>query len=66
PGADILPDGQIEVGGGPAALTAVLIALARHDITPTDVRTHSRSLEDVFLGIADSSTPLPADVSHSR
>ena len=66
PGVDTVHDGGIAVGGGPQVLTAVLVALAQHGITPTDIRTHTRSLEDVYLGIADSSTGQPASSSHRR
>ena len=54
-----LTTGELELTGGPEDLTAALVTLAAHGVTPTDVRTHTRTLEDVFLGIAgDGATPL--------
>lgn len=47
-----LPDGTLEVSGGPQALTALLLTLAEHDIIPTDIRTGTRTLEDVFLEVS--------------
>lgn len=57
---------RLEVTGGPAALTAVLVALAEHGITPTDIDKRSRRLEDVFLDIAESNGTAPLAVGHPR
>jgi len=62
PDVDTGQDGQIEVRGGPQILTAVLVALAQHGITPTDIRERSASLEDVFLSIAENDAALPDSV----
>ena len=67
--AHVLPDaaavdlaaGELEVAGGPAELTAALTTLAAHGLTPTDIRTRSRTLEDVFLALAEEApSPLGA------
>jgi ABC-2 type transport system ATP-binding protein len=44
-------DREIEVRGSRRVLPAVVLALAEHDIVPDDVRTVSRSLEDVFVAV---------------
>ncbi|WP_251150024.1 ABC transporter ATP-binding protein [Cellulosimicrobium sp. Marseille-Q4280] len=44
-------DREIEVRGSRRVLPAVVLALAEHDIVPDDVRTLSRSLEDVFVAV---------------
>ncbi|WP_324650089.1 ABC transporter ATP-binding protein [Georgenia sp. H159] len=44
--------GELEVTGSPQDLTNVLVALAQHGITPVAVQTRTRTLEDVFLGLA--------------
>lgn len=49
-----LTDRQVEVSGGPDALTAVLTTLARDGITPTDITTVRRGLEDIYLDLAGS------------
>ena len=60
PGVNVTPDGHIEiVDGGPGVLTFVLATLASQGITPSDIRTHSRSLEDVFLTSAKARLALP-------
>jgi len=42
---------EIEVTGSRRVLLAVVLALAEHEIVPDDVRTVSRSLEDVFVAV---------------
>ncbi|WP_435737147.1 ABC transporter ATP-binding protein [Cellulosimicrobium sp. PMB13] len=44
-------DREIEVRGSRRVLPAVVLALAEHDVVPDDVRTVSRSLEDVFVAV---------------
>ncbi|MGB3444861.1 MAG: ABC transporter ATP-binding protein [Actinophytocola sp.] len=44
-------DGKITVTGKGAAAVRVAAALAEHDVTPDDYRTHYPSLEDVFLSM---------------
>jgi len=59
-----LATGALEVPGGPRDLTDVLVALAEHGITPTDIRTRSRTLEDVFLGVAGDGAASLVSTSH--
>lgn len=42
---------EIEVVGGRRALVEVIIALAAKDIVPEDIRTHTTTLDDVFLSL---------------
>jgi len=42
---------EIEVRGTRRVLPAVVLALAERDVVPDDVRTVSRSLEDVFVAV---------------
>ena len=44
-------DGGYEVTGGPRVLPAVVLALAEHDVVPDEIRTLSRTLEDVFVDV---------------
>ncbi|MBD5786120.1 ABC transporter ATP-binding protein [Cellulosimicrobium terreum] len=44
-------DREIEVRGSRRVLPAVVLALAERDVVPDDVRTVSRSLEDVFVAV---------------
>ncbi|PFG44492.1 ABC-2 type transport system ATP-binding protein [Isoptericola jiangsuensis] len=43
--------GEVAVTGSPRVLFAVVPALAEADLVPDDVRTVTRSLEDVFLAV---------------
>ncbi|HLS75064.1 MAG TPA: ABC transporter ATP-binding protein [Actinomycetaceae bacterium] len=45
-----------EVTGGAKVLPAVVLALAQQDVVPDEIRTMSRSLEDVFVRVTGSST----------
>ncbi|WP_083259741.1 ABC transporter ATP-binding protein [Cellulosimicrobium cellulans] len=58
---------EIEVTGTRRVLPAVVLALAEHDVVPDDVRTVSRTLEDVFVAVTgrtyDPETPGVAPTS---
>ncbi|TRW45166.1 ABC transporter ATP-binding protein [Georgenia yuyongxinii] len=43
--------GGLEVTGGRRVLPAVVLALAERDVVPDEIRTISRSLEDVFVDV---------------
>ncbi|WP_152203693.1 ABC transporter ATP-binding protein [Georgenia thermotolerans] len=50
-------DGGYEVTGGPRVLPAVVLALAEGDVAPDEVRTLSRTLEDVFVDVTGARPP---------
>ncbi len=54
-------NGELEVTGTTRVLPAVIVALAEHDIIPDEVRTVSRSLEDVFVHLTGQSAPEPEE-----
>ncbi|MEE6272729.1 ABC transporter ATP-binding protein [Georgenia sp. MJ206] len=47
---------EYEVSGSERVLPAAIVELARYDVIPTEVRTISRTLEDVFVEVTGSST----------
>ncbi|GAA4423352.1 hypothetical protein GCM10023169_18830 [Georgenia halophila] len=47
-----------EVTGGPRVLPAVVLALARQDVVPDEIRTISRTLEDVFVDVTGARPEL--------
>jgi ABC-2 type transport system ATP-binding protein len=60
-------DREIEVRGSRRVLPAVVLALAEHDIVPDDVRTVSRSLEDVFVAVTGRTyDPTATDPATTR
>nr|WP_241236861.1 ABC transporter ATP-binding protein [Georgenia faecalis] len=52
---------EYEVTGGERVLPAVVLDLARRDIVPDEVRTLSRTLEDVFVEVSGASVPTPTE-----
>ena len=55
---------EVEVTGSARVLPAVILALAERDIVPDEIRTVSRTLEDVFVDVTGSAPeedaePLP-------
>lgn len=48
--------GEYEVAGSHRVLPAVVLALAERDIVPDEIRTLSRSLEDVFVRVTGERT----------
>jgi ABC-2 type transport system ATP-binding protein len=49
-------DGEVEVTGTARVLPAAIVALAEHQIIPDEVRTVTRSLEDVFVDLVARDT----------
>ncbi len=49
-------DGEVEVSGSARVLPAAILALAEHHIIPDEVRTVTRSLEDVFVDLVARDT----------
>jgi ABC-2 type transport system ATP-binding protein len=49
-------DGEVEVTGSARVLPAAILALAEHQIIPDEVRTVTRSLEDVFVDLVARDT----------
>lgn len=48
----VVRDGaEYEITGGPRVLPATILALAEHDVVPEEIRTLSRTLEDVFVEV---------------
>ena len=54
-------DGEYVVRGGHRVLPAAVLALAERDVVPDEIRTLSRSLEDVFVRV--TGTPTHEEVS---
>ena len=52
----VVADGEeYEVTGGAKVQAVVILALAKHDVVPDEIRTMSRSLEDVFVRVTAES-----------
>ena len=49
-------DGEYVVTGGHRVLPAAVLALAERDVVPEEIRTLSRSLEDVFVRVTGTTT----------
>lgn len=57
-------DGEYVVTGGHRVLPAAVLALAERDVVPEEIRTLSRSLEDVFVRVtAEHTTTMEEAVS---
>ncbi|MDV3222031.1 ABC transporter ATP-binding protein [Intrasporangium sp.] len=59
--ATVTRDGdELEITGNRRVIPAVLLALAEHDVVPEEIRTLSRSLEDVFVDVVGAA---PEEIS---
>lgn len=56
-------DGEYEVTGAHRVLPAVVLALAQREIVPDEIRTLSRSLEDVFVRVTGARTHETEEVA---